>query len=516
MSAGGGEQERVVLAVDQGTGGPKVGFVSTTGRIVWARHTPVETRRTPDGGAVQDAEGWWSLIRHGAREALRSGAVDPASVIAVSVTSQWGSVVPVGEDGRPVDDCVLWLDTRGAGHARALIGGPLLGYHPRRVATWIRRTGGAPSPAGGDPISHMLFLQRDRPQVAAAARWFLEPADYLTMRFCGRAAASHASMIAAWLTDNRDLDRLAYDPGLVELAGVEPHRLAPLVRSVSVVGTVRDDVAADLGLPDGVPVVAGTPDLHGAAAGAGALDEFAAHLAISTTSWISCPVPFKKTDPMRSIASVPGVGPGRYLIADNQDSAGACLQWLRDRVLGGTYEELVALAAQAPPGSGGVIFAPWLAGERSPVSDRRARGGWHNVSVAATRAELARSVLEGVAYNARWLLGGVERLAGRRLDPLRLIGGGAVSDLWCQIVADVLDRRIERVADPALATLRGAALLGAIGVGALEPRAVAGLVPVDAVFEPQAATRDAYARLADELPRLYGAQKRIFARLNRG
>lgn len=379
--------ERFVLAVDQGTGGPKVGLVSTAGEVAWARHFPVPTRRTPDGGAVQDAEAWWTLIRDAAREALAGGAVD---VAAVSVTSQWGSVVPTDGDGRPVGDCLLWEDTRGRRHAQELIGGPLLGYHPRRLAAWIRRTGGAPSPTGGDPISHMLHLQREQPDVAAAARWFLEPADYLTMRFSGRPVASPASMIAAWLTDNRRPDRIEYAAELVALAGIDANRLAPLVPTATVVGNVRPDVARELGLADGVPVVAGTADLHAAAVGAGALDDFAGHVAISTTSWISCPVPSKKTDPLRSIASVPGLPPAGYVIADCQDSAGACLQWLRDHVLGGTYEELVALAARATPGSGGVIFAPWLAGERSPMSDRRARGGWHNVSLGASRAELAR------------------------------------------------------------------------------------------------------------------------------
>ncbi len=503
--------ERFVLAVDQGTGGPKVGLVSTAGEVAWARHFPVPTRRTPDGGAVQDAEAWWTLIRDAAREALAGGAVD---VAAVSVTSQWGSVVPTDGDGRPVGDCLLWEDTRGRRHAQELIGGPLLGYHPRRLAAWIRRTGGAPSPTGGDPISHMLHLQREQPDVAAAARWFLEPADYLTMRFSGRPVASPASMIAAWLTDNRRPDRIEYAAELVALAGIDANRLAPLVPTATVVGNVRPDVARELGLADGVPVVAGTADLHAAAVGAGALDDFAGHVAISTTSWISCPVPSKKTDPLRSIASVPGLPPAGYVIADCQDSAGACLQWLRDHVLGGTYEELVALAARATPGSGGVIFAPWLAGERSPVSDRRARGGWHNLSLCASRAELARAVLEGVAYNARWLLAGVERFIGRRLPSLRIIGGGAVADLWCQIFADVLDRRIERVEDPALAPLRGAGLLGALGVGAVEREAVAGLVPVDRVFTPEPTARKAYARLARELPRLYRGQRRTFARLN--
>src|ERR1019366_1159186 len=157
-----------------------------------------------------------------------------------------------------------------------------------------------------DPIGHILYLEHDEPDVAKAARWYLEPVDYLTMRFTGVSSASHASMTASWLTDNRRLDRLAYDSALVKAAGVPAHKLPPLVATGSVVGEVQGEVAGELGLPTGVRVVTGIPDLHSAAVGSGAGLDYQDHLVISTTSWISCPVPTKKTNPKRHIASVPG------------------------------------------------------------------------------------------------------------------------------------------------------------------------------------------------------------------
>ena len=158
-------------------------------------------------------------------------------VVAVSCTGQWASTIPVDEAGEPVGPCVMWLDTRGRPPlARASIGGPLMGYSPRALATWIRHTGGVPSPFGGDPVSHMLHLERDEPEIAAAARWYLEPVDYLTMRFTGRAAATHASMSGAWLTDNRRLDRLEYDPMLVGKLGLDAAKLPPLVQTGSMIG----------------------------------------------------------------------------------------------------------------------------------------------------------------------------------------------------------------------------------------------------------------------------------------
>ena len=146
-----------------------------------------------------------------------------------------------------------------------------------------------------------------------------------------------------------------------------------------------------------------------------------------TTTWISAPVAAKKTDVLRSVATVPGLRPDRYLIANNHEVAGLALTWARDTVLGGTYDELTALAATSPAGSNGVLFTPWLAGLRSPVDDRFARGGWHNLALHTTRADLTRAVLEGVAFNTRRLLAAVEKFVGEPLDPLRVIGGGAQS-----------------------------------------------------------------------------------------
>jgi xylulokinase len=253
--------------------------------------------------------------------------------------------------------------------------------------------------------------------------------------------------------------------------------------------------------------------------------DYEAHLVISTTSWISCPVPMKKTDAVHQIASVPGLRPGRYLVADNHDAAGLCLHWLRDNIVAPDdgllepatpgFDAMTALAETVAPGSGDVVFTPWLAGERSPVDDRNARGGFHNLSLHTTRAHLVRAVLEGVAYNSRWLHDAVERFVRRRLDPLRLIGGGAASPLWCQIHADVMGRTMERVAEPLHANLRGAAILAGLALGEFGEDEVAGLVPVDARFEPHAEMTTTYERLYAEFPRLYRAQKSMFARLNR-
>jgi xylulokinase len=206
--------ERFVLAVDLGTGGPKIGLVSLTGVVAWSDHVTLTTRMLPGGGSVQDAEEWWRVIADASRRAMGSGVVRRDQVVAVSCTGQWASTVPVAEDGRPVGDCVMWMDSRGGPHTRRAVGGPVSGYAPLALWRWVRHSGGAPSTSGADPIGHMLYLEHDAPAVAERARWYMEPVDYLSMRFTGIASASHASMTAAWLTDNRKPDRLVSDvPG---------------------------------------------------------------------------------------------------------------------------------------------------------------------------------------------------------------------------------------------------------------------------------------------------------------
>lgn len=517
--------ERYVLSVDLGSSVVKVGFVSLAGTLAWWSPTDLETARGVDGEVTQDAECWWQIVVQEARRGLAEGPVRGDRVVAVAVTGQWSSTVPVDDTGHPVGRALMWADTRGERHSRDLVAGHVQGYRARAAFEWVRRSGGIPTPSGSDSVGNLLFLERDSPGVAAAAKYYLEPVDYLTMRFTGVATATHASMFPCWLTDNRHLDVLDYDPVLLGRLGIDKAKLPPLLATGSVVGPVTASVAEELGIAPGALVINGLPDLHASAVGSGCVADHQAHLAISTTTWVSCPVSKKKTDLFRSVASVPGLWPGQYLMANNQRTSGRCLEWLRDQVVSPidgladveppTYERLVALAATVPPGSGGVIFTPWLDGENSPVEDAEARAGFHNLCLHTTRAHLVRAVLEGVAYNARWLLEAADHFTGRRLDPVRLVGGGIQSDLWCQIIADVTGRTVERVADPMVCGLRGAALFAGLVLGAVSREEVRALVPVDATFTPDAANRQVYDRLYAEFPKLYRAQRGTFRRLNK-
>jgi len=495
------------LAIDLGTGGPKIGLVSLSGEVLDYELRPVATEFTDDGGATQDPELWWTFITEATRRLMARPDVMNESVRAIAVTGQYASTVPVDAAGLPTGPCLMWQDTRGGVYNRAAIGGPVQGYNPRKILPFIRKSGGGPSTSGADPIGQMLYLKHREPDVLARTRWLMEPIDYLTMRFTGVASATHASRLAMWLTDNRALTHYDYDQQLLDLVGIDKARLPPLVPMGSVVGTVTADVASSLGLSTDTVVITGMPDIHAAALGSGATNMYDTHVALSTTSWISCPVPKKKTDINHSIASIPGLTNDSYLVIDNQETGAKALEWLRG-VLAGTgkvvgYPEMTALAMTSPPGARGVLFTPWLAGERSPVGNHFLRAGFTNLSVTTTTADLVRAVLEGVASNSAWLLGYVEKFAGRTLTPLRLLGGGAQSGEWCQIFADTLDRTVEQVPQPMVAQLRGAALMAGVTLGSHHLDEVAALCPTGRTFEPNAGVNSLYAHRRAQFPTLY-------------
>ena len=429
----------------------------------------------------------------------------------------------VDERGGPIRNAIIWMDSRGAPYARRMTSGPVRvqGYGVGKLVRWIRTTGGIPASSGKDSIAHILWLKHEEPQTYRRAHLFLEPKDWLNLRLTGRAAASYDSIALHWLTDNRRPGRIRYDPALLRLAAVERSKLPELMAATDILAPLAQQPADALGVPAGIPVVVGTPDIQSAAIGSGATRDFQPHLYVGTSSWLTCHVPFKKTDLLRNMASLPSAIPGRYFVADEQETAGAALTFLRDRVLfagdapADAYREFDRMAAQAPPGSGGVIFTPWLYGERTPVEDRFVRGGFHNLSLSTTRDELVRAAFEGVALNTRWLLRAVERFSRRRLEPIRFIGGGARSDVWCQIFADVLGRTIEQVADPVNANARGAGMLAAVALGDLTFEQVPDRVRVARTYPPDQKTRECYDELLREFVGLYRRNRKAHARLNR-
>jgi xylulokinase len=515
--------------VDLGTSGPKSALVSEAGQVADWCFERVPLLMTGGGGAEQDPNQWWGAVKKTAAMLLERNPGLRGSVAAVCCTGQWSGTVCVDEAGQALMNAVIWLDTRGSPYVREVIRGfpAVQGYGLRKLVKWLRATGGIPSLSGKDPFAHILFIRHERPEVYARTYRFLEPKDYINACFTGRQATSQECIALHWVTDNRDLEKVAYRPDLLRLAGLSEDKLPEIRRAVDVLGPVKPELAAELGLSPDVRVVMGAPDVQSAIIGSGAVLDYQAHLYIGTSSWLTCHVPGKKTSIASNMAALPAAFPDRYFIANEQETAGACLDYLKKNLFSdraasawgdgsaAAYEAMEAQAMRAPAGSGRVIFTPWLYGERTPVEDHTIRGGFYNLGLDTTRGQLIRAVYEGVAYNSRWLLEAVEKFTRRRLDTIRFIGGGAQSRFWARVHADVLGRRICCTGAPILANLRGAGLLAAYALGRVQAARIPELVRVEAEFEPDAASHEMYTELFGEFKEIYRINRKLYARLNR-
>ena len=515
---------RYILAVDHGTSGCKTALVSVRGELAGFEFEATTTERLPGGGVEQDPEGWWRALIGTGRRLMDRELVAPEQIAAICCSSTFSSTVAVGEDDRHLMNSLTWMDSRGAAQVRGRMKGlvNLMGFGLGNLLRWVPRTGGAPTLSGKDSIAHMLWVQQERPEVYEQAVAFLESKDYLNLRLCGRTAATHDSAMLFWVTDIRDIDNVRYDPKLIRRLGVDGDKLPELVASTEVLGPVLDDVADALGVPRGVPVVAGSPDLQSACVGSGAVRDYEAHIYVGTSSWVLCHVPFKKTDIFHAIASLPSSIPGRYFTANEQDMAGGCLDFLikvlYPEALGqrppeDVYARLDALAAATPAGADGLMFLPWLNGEKTPVDDETLRGGFYNMGLNHGAPQMVRAVYEGVALNTRWVLTYLERFVGRRLDPLNIIGGGARSEVWCQVFADVLGRTIRQVQEPLQANARGAAFIASVALGEITFDQVPDLVAIANTFEPDDHNAPVYDGMFAELEKIYRANHGIHRRL---
>jgi xylulokinase len=262
--------------------------------------------------------------------------------------------------------------------------------------------------------------------------------------------------------------------------------------------------------------------------GSGAVENYKGHVYIGTSSWVTCHIPNKDTDIDHNMASLPCALPDRYMVANEQESAGSCLTFLRDNLLyhkdellreerlPDVYKIFDRIVETVPAGSNKLIFTPWLYGERTPIEDHTVRGTLFNISLNTTRADMIRAIFEGVAYNSRWVLMYVEKkfTKGKKLDPLNMIGGGANSNIWCQIYADVLDRTIRQVKDPIQANARGAGFIAALALGYITIKEIPKLIQFSNEYKPNPKNRKIYDALFKEFINIYENNKKLYRRLN--
>jgi xylulokinase len=514
-----------VLAVDLGTSGPKAAVVSLQGQIVATGRATVETMFGPDGAAEQDPESVWNAVRNACRAALRGSRV-ASEVRAVICSSQYSSTVPVDRAGRAVMNMVTWLDKRGATRDLRRRHRLPRGFdNPLRMLTWLR-VHGLPPIDSGISLAHMRWIKYARPEVYERTACFLEPMDFVGLRLTGRAAANQCTAFMSLATDNRRLGVTDYDPRLMRFSCIDRDKLPELVPLDSILGPVRPEVAADLGLPAGTQVVTGLNDTQAGGMGTGAFAGSHAAISVGSTSVMITHVPFKRTDIRHAILSMPSPVPDTWFVMAENGSGGGALEHFLQRLIyardefgeltvDNRFELLQRAVDQSPPGSAGVLFLPWMGGSIAPAADSHMRGGFLNLGLATTRSHMARAVLEGVAMNLRWLKGPVETFARRRFSHFVYYGGGAESDAWSQIMADVLGAPVHQVEVPQYTTCLGAGLLAFQRLGILDFGDFAARIPLRRIYEPNRALRSVYDEMSQQLVAAFHRTRPVFRALNR-
>jgi xylulokinase len=518
----------VILAVDLGTSGMKVALITTQGKVLGWESQPISLYLTPDGGAEQAPEEWWQAFITAAQRLIARNLAPRDAIKAICCSTQGEGTVPVDHDGNALMNCILWMDMRGAPYlhqqARGVVN--VAGADAIKLLQWIRLTGGMPSLTGKDPAAHMLLVREKFPDVYARTYKFLNVLDYLNLRLTGRFAATFDSILTSWVTDNRSPNDIRYSKALIKGSGIDADKFPDIVSCTTVLGDVKAEVAEALGLAKHVQVVAGAIDNTAAAVGSGAVADFMPHIYLGTSSWMAAHVPFKKTDISSSLASVPCAVPDRYLLTALQATAGGNLNFLRDNILyhkdellqeahvPDVFKIMDQIAGRVPAGSHGVIYTPWIWGERAPVEDRNLRAGLYNISLNNNREDIIRAFLEGVAFNTRWLLKPVERFMGRPVKQINLAGGGGNSDVWCQIFADVMNVEVRQVQDPIQANARGAAFIAGVGLGAIGFGDVPQLVAFKRVYQPMPQHRAVYDDRYEIFVEIYQQMKSVYRKLN--
>lgn len=485
----------LVLGFDVGTSAVKAALFDAGGRIWGSARAPYPTRYPAPGHAEQDPHDWWramSVVTHGLLAALPHAR---ERVAAIGIAAQVCGTVPVDAAGEPLHPCLIWLDTRSASVAHAITaGGPRVGgYGLFRTLAWLHLANGAPNLAGKDPLSKIIWFREALPEVGRRAARFLDVKDWLIHRCTGRYATTPDVAQLTWLMDNR-VGRRDWSAAYLNRFRLGREQLPEIVESAATAGTLTRAAADVLGLPEGLPVSGGVSDINAAALAAGDYREGAYHLSIGTSAWVAAHSARRRVRPATGIATLCAAHRDRYLLVAAQESAGAALTWAASAFGygegGAGVHALDEHASRAVPGVDTPMFAPWVYGERSPVMDAAARGALAGATLRTTREDIAYAVLCGIALNARWALAEAERCLAASSPAIRLVGGGALSAVWRQIAADMLQRPLEVVEAPQYGGARGAAMTAALAAGWY--RSVddaAAMARIGATVEPQHALR---------------------------
>lgn len=493
----------LILAHDLGTTGDKATLFDRDGRAAAAAFVAYETTYQQPNWAEQNPADWEAALIGATRQLLATAAVPAEAIAAISFSGHMNGALLVDAQGVPLHPAIIWADQRATAQAdfiRARCG----------EDETYRLTGNRISPAYTAP--KVLWIRDHQPELFRRGHKVLQAKDYAAFLLTGVLATDYSD---ASLTLLFDLEQRGWAVDLLDRLDLSADLFPTPLPSATVIGGVTASAARATGLRAGTPVVIGGGDGACATVGAGAIAVGQVYNYIGSSSWLALTSERPVLDPQRRTFNFLHLDPHLYCALGAMQSAGGAYDWLaRLWESESLYADLDAEAEGVPAGSGGLLFLPYLLGERSPHWNPRARGAFVGLAMPHGRGEMARAVLEGVAFNLRHILD-VLRGQGAEVGAMRLIGGGGKSALWRQILADVYGLPVQQVGLPAQATSLGAAIAGGVGVGLYPDYNIAQeLAPVLHVDLPNPLVQARYETLYALFKETYVALEPVFERLS--
>ncbi len=506
--------EKYIIGVDIGTQSTKALIASTQGKVIAQASVGYHPDTPRPLWAEQDARVWLQAFQESVRrcvELAREKGVGDAQIAGLCISSLYGGAgIPVDRDCQPLYPCLIWMDRRATEEAETV----------RRTVDLARLfaiTGNGVDSYYG--FTKILWIKNHEPQVWENTAWFLPPNSYIASYLTGIVAVDHSS--AGNIGGVYDVHAHCWSEQAMQMLGIDPAKMPErLIESTDVIGMITEDKAAMLGLSKGIPLVLGGIDAA-VATFAGGVRTPGNHVAMMGTSmcWGYLQT---DADSGRDLISMPYVYKGlaqRYVFG-GAATAGGAVNWFveqfcqaeRDEAQAQgitVYELLEARAARLAPGANGLLFLPYLMGERSPVWDARASGTFAGLSLTHTRAHLYRAVMEGIAFALWHNMIAVGDKRSRLDERLVVVGGAGNSDLWMQIIADVTGYSVYTIEEEVEAAM-GAALLGAVGLNLVSEQEVeAGWTQLRCRATPTAQAHAQYQRLFDLYAALYPAMRPV-------
>jgi xylulokinase len=491
-------EKKYILAHDTGTGGDKAVLCDLRGKVLFSAYQAYGISYPNPEWVEQDPDELWATVAATTRQVIRESKIDPAEILGVGVSAQMWNILPVDEKGSPLMPMMSWLDLRSVRQADRLMEGDMPSFI-------YQHTGNIPT--AKDSIPKILWLKEERPEIWNRTASLLDCKEYILFKLTGKIATDYVGASVYFLFDPY---KKCWSQEVCDRLEIPIAKLPPVYPCTDVIGEITEEAAGQTGLKAGTPVVICAGDVAVAQSGAGANQENKVHLCIGTATWIGVSTSTFRNDPNKPLWGLCHIDPNKYIISGEMETGGGALMWFRDvlckeehlhstHIGRSTYALISSMAEEVPAGSDKLIFLPWLSGERAPVLDHYARGGYIGLNMSHTKGHMARAVMEGVAYHLRWICETMEKV-GFTIDSFNGIGGGCNSNIWVQIISDVTGKPMHIVANHLEAGAAGAALAVAVGMG-IYPNmdAVDDLVEIKRVITPD----HTYERRYNDLYHVY-------------